>query len=336
MPVPNVEKIRISKTVALPGDLLSVVCEPNSERLWIGHIDFKIYSIDFGVEKPAAAAVFEGHTSYVSGLGLIDGALVSAGWDKKLIWWDLKERKQIRTVDAHKLWIRQLSVNPARSTLASVSDDMTCKLWDAKSGQMVRSLTGFDEKLPRYDYPNKIYACAFSPDGRHVAAADEACRVIVWETESGRESARFDALGFFKADWDRNNHPYGGIRSMTFSPDGRSLAMAGMENTDVAIINGKALVQSFDWQSGKKTYEQKLGSNSQFECLYFHPQSAWMLTAVGGSVSGGAMYFLDPAQPKVLKETLATMPTFALAVNQTADVIYTVGRGKAIKWDFAA
>lgn len=336
MPAPDLEKIRISKTVALPGDLLSVVCEPNSERLWIGHIDFKIYSIDFAVEKPAAAAVFEGHTSYVSGLGLIDGALVSAGWDKKLIWWDLKERKQIRTVDAHKLWIRQLAVNPARSTLASVSDDMTCKLWDAKSGQMVRSLSGFDEKLPRYDYTNKLFACAFSPDGRHVAAADEGCRVIVWETESGREAARFDALGFFKADWDRNNHPYGGIRSMTFSPNGRSLALAGMENTDVAIINGKALVQSFDWQSGKKTYEQKLGSNSQFECLYFHPQSAWMLTAVGGSGSGGAMYFLDPAQPKVLKETPATMPTFALAVNQTADAIYTVGRGKAIKWDFAA
>ena len=116
----------------------------------------------------------------------------------------------------------------------------------------MRQLTGFEERLPRYDYPNKLFACAFSPDGRHVAAADETCRVIVWETETGRQAAQFDALGFFKPDWDRNNHPYGGHSLPGVRPDGRSLALAGMENTDVAIINGKAMVQIFDWQTGKQ------------------------------------------------------------------------------------
>ncbi len=240
MTAANLERIRIAKTVAHPGDFLSVVREPASERLWIGHTDFKIYTIDFAAEKPVAAVVFEGHKSYVSALGLVDNTLVSASWDRQLIWWDIKKRELVRTVDAHQRWVRQLAVNASQNLLASIADDMTCKLWDAKSGRLVRQLTGFDERLPRYDYPNKLFACAFSADGHHVAAADEACRVIVWETATGREAARINALGFFKPDWDRNNHPYGGIRCMAFAPDGKSLALAGMENSDVAIINGEA------------------------------------------------------------------------------------------------
>lgn len=87
MPLPDLDKVKISKTVALPGDFLSVVREPNSERLWLGHSDAKIYAIDFAEEKPAAAAALEGHKSYVSGLGLVGNTLVSVSWDRKLIWW---------------------------------------------------------------------------------------------------------------------------------------------------------------------------------------------------------------------------------------------------------
>ena len=335
MPPPSLDRVRISKTVNHPGDFLSVAREPNSERLWIGSTDFKIYAVDFAAERPAASVVFEGHNSYVSALGLVGRTLVSGSWDRTLKWWDIQNRQLLRTVDAHRLWIRQLVVNSAQNLLATVSDDMTCKLWDAQSGRLVRQLTGFEANLPRYEYPNKLFACAFSADGRLVAAADETCRVIVWETASGREAARFDAAGFFKADWDRNNHPYGGIRCLAFAPDGRSLAVAGMENTDVAIINGKAMVQIFDWQTGRKNHEAKLGSNIQFECLAYHPQSAWLLAAPGGG-GGGALYFLEPGQARVLKETPATMQTFALAVNETADAFYTVGRGKALKWEIPA
>ena len=68
MPAPNLDRVRISKTVTHPGDFLSVAREPNSERLWVGHTDFKIYAIDFAAERPTANAVFEGHNSYVSAL----------------------------------------------------------------------------------------------------------------------------------------------------------------------------------------------------------------------------------------------------------------------------
>jgi len=331
MPPPNLDRVKISKTVTQPGDFLSVVREPNSERLWLGHSDSKIYAIDFAQEKPAAAAVFEGHESYVSGLGLVGNTLVSAGWDRKLIWWDLQTRRMVRSVGAHDRWIRQLTVNNAQTMIVTVSDDMTCKLWDAKSGQLIRKLTGFDARVPKYDNPNKIFSCAISPDGRSVAAADDAARVIVWETESGREAARFEAPSYLGIS-------QGGYLSaarvccLAFSPDGKALALAGKERAgELFVISGPGLVQIFDWQTGQKSYEQK--ASGQFESIYWHPQSSWILVA---PFANGPLCFLDPARPRVIKESPATMPTYDLAVNEAADAFYTVGSGKALKWEIPA
>ena len=198
-------------------------------------------------------------------------------------------------------------------------------------GKLIRTLTGFDARVPKYDNPNKIFSCAISPDGRHVAAADDAARVIVWETESGREAARFEAPSYLGIS-------QGGYLSaariccMAFSPDGRSLALAGKERAgELFVISGPGLVQIFDWQTGQKSYEQK--ASGQFESIYWHPQSSWILVA---PFANGPLCFLDPAKPRVIKESPATIPTYDLAVNEAADAFYTVGSGKALKWEIPA
>lgn len=328
MPTLNLDRVKTTKTVTQPGDFLSVVREPNSERLWLGHADSKIYSLDFAAEKPAATVALEGHESYVSGLALVGKTLVSASWDRKLIWWDLENRRSIRSVDAHDRWIRQLAVNSAQTMLATISDDMTCKLWDATSGKPMRTLTGFAANVPKYDNPNKIFSCAISPDGRHVAAADDAAQVIVWETESGREAARFEAasyLGISQGGYLSASR----ICCLAFSPDGKSLALAGKERDgELFVIKGSGLVQIFDWQTGQKSYEQK--ASGQFESLYWHPQSAWILVV---PFANGPLCFLDTEKPRVIKESPATIPTYDLAVNEAADAFYTVGSGKSLKWE---
>ena len=52
--------------------------------------------------------------------------------------------------------------------------------------------------------------------------------------------------------------------------------------------------------------------------------------------NSGSLNFLDPAQPRVLKQAPATMQTFALTFNENLDAFYAVGRGKALKWEFPA
>ena len=331
----NLDKLKVTKSVYFPVDLLSVARTPNSEHLWIGGGDFKLYFLDFSAAKPLPVAL-EGHTSQVSGVVMAEKVLVSAGWDRKLIWWDVEKRRPIRTVDAHRRWIRQIALSPDRRLVASVSDDMTCKLWDVTSGKMTRELRGHESSLPRYDYPNKLYACAFSPDGKFLAASDELCRVIVWEVSSGKEAARFDAAAFFTADWDRNNHPYGGLRALAFSPDGRSLALGGMKNTDVAIINGHGLVQVYDWKAGKLTHDLKGGQHLQFETLWFPPGSEWLLALVGGTPQKPSLCFFDLKQKRLIKEIANHSTIFGLAVGDKGDTLYTVGRSLAAKWECPA
>jgi WD40 repeat protein len=331
----NLEKLKAVKTVPFTGDFLSVARFPNSDRLCAGASDHKLYFLDLAEAKPKLEGL-SGHTSYVSGVVLAGKFLISTGWDRKLIWWDVEKRQPTRTLEAHQRWIRCLAASTDGHLLATAADDMVCKLWDAASGKLVHELKGHATRLTPYDYPSKLYACAFAPDGKFVAAADEACRVLVWETATGTEAARFDAAQFFKADWDRNNHPYGGLRCLAFSPDGTTLALGGMENTDVAIIQGTALVQVFDWKAGKLTRELRGGKDMQYETLWFHPKGDWLLAVVGGTQRNATLSCFDLKEKRLLREVQAPGPMFGLAVSEKLDALYTVGRGAAIKWDHTA
>jgi WD40 repeat protein len=335
MPSLDLDKLKATRKIALAGDHLCVARVPNSDQLWFGSSDHKLYFVDLAAEKPQPVAV-EGHKSYVSGAVLTGQHLITGSWDRKLIWWDTEKRQPVRTVNAHQRWIRQIALAPDRSLVASISDDMSAKLWDAVSGKLVRELRGHEPRLPRYDYPNKLFACAFSPDGQLLAVNDELCQVIIWEVSSGKVAARIDAKSFFTGDWDRNNHPYGGLRCLAFSPDGQSLALAGIHNNDVAIISGSGLVQVFDWKAGKLTQDFKnTGGAGQFETLYFHPQGDWLLAGVGGG-GKSLLQFFDLKQKRLLKDVPSLMPTFGLAVNENVDAFYTVGRGQIIQWESPA
>lgn len=334
MATSNPNSIQQVKKIDVSGDLLSVARVPDTEQLWMGSSDFKLYVVDLSQDTPQPEPL-EGHASYVSGVVVTDGAIVSAGWDRKLIWWDRDTRKPTRTVDAHQRWIRQLAVTTDGQRLATVSDDMSCKLWDAKSGELVRELRGHAETLPRYDYPNKLFACTFSPDGRFVAAADELCQVIIWETETGKEASRIDGSDFFTHDWDRNNHPWGGLRTLAFSPDGDRLAIGGMKNKDVAIIAGTGLVKIFDWKEAKQLHQLSAGDSLQYESLCFHPQSNWLLAASGGG-NKSRIIFVNPEDGTLIKEVDSQMPIFGVSLNEAANKVYAVGRDRITVWEMSS
>ena len=71
-----------------------------------------------------------------------------------------------------------------------------------------------------FDYPARVYAVAFAPDGKSVAAGGQGGLVKLWDVTTGKEQASFR-----QPDW---------IRSLAFSPDGKVLA-AGSENTNVRL-----------------------------------------------------------------------------------------------------
>jgi WD40 repeat protein len=337
MATANLIAVEAVKRIALPGDFLSIACVPGKDHVFAGSSDGKIYSIDFAAAKPAATS-WVGHVSYVSGLVLAGKHLVSAGSDRKMVWWDVEARRPVHTHEqAHARWIRRLVLSPNAQCVASVADDMVCRLWDAATGKGVREFRGHPEKT-RHHFRSKMFTCAFSPDGKLIATADQEGRILVWEVATGKQAAVCEAPAFY--EWDRsaeqgNGHSFGGVRSLAFAPDGKHLAAGGIDNHDAAIVQGTAMVQVFDWQTGQKTHEFKAGGNGIVENLCFHHKGDWLLGALGAGAAGKLLFY-DLARKQVLREAAAPMPVFGLAVNETSDAIDTAGRGQVVRWSLKA
>jgi len=328
-------QMKVLREIVVKTDLLSIAAIPGTEKIYAGGADGKIYLIDFKEAKLAPVS-WNAHASYVSGVALAGKTLISCGWDRKLIWWDVEKREPFRTLDAHKSWIRKLVLSPDQSLVASISDDMTCKLWEVGSGKIVCELKGFEPRLPQFDYSNQLYTCAFSPDGKFLAASDQLCQVIVWEVAGGKEVARIDAKQFYKLDLTDNNFPRGGLRGLVFTPDGQSLALGGVLHTGEGAKSPLSIVQVYDWKAGKLSYELKGTStapnNHPFETLWIHPGSDWLLAFAGEVSQKALMAVFDLKEKRLVKDIPTAGPNFGLAVSEKMDVVYTVGRGKAVSW----
>src|SRR5205823_7888371 len=216
--------------------------------------------------------------SYVTGVALAGKTLVSGGYDGKLMWWDTESNKAIRTVDAHAKWIRKVIASPDGTLVASVADDMACKLWDAATGKLVKELRGHKEKTP-HNFTSMLYAVAFSADGKLLATGDKVGHVVVWDVEGGRELTAVEAPVMYTWDPVQRLHSIGGVRSLAFSPDGRLLAVGGMGKVNnIDHLEGNARVEVFDWKQGKRTHEFPGGKfRGLVQQLVFHPQGDWLL-----------------------------------------------------------
>ena len=73
--------------------------------------------------------------------------------------------KLVRTLRGHTGWIGRIAWSPDERLLASPSDDQTIRLWDAGTGECLRTLEGHAEK---------VYSVAFDPTGSTLTSGSGA------------------------------------------------------------------------------------------------------------------------------------------------------------------
>jgi WD40 repeat protein len=331
MAAANPAYLKKTKEISRSGAVFAIARLPNSSRLFLGSSDFKVYDLDLTQPKPEARELGK-HTSYVTGVALAGKAVVSGGYDGRLIWWDAEKRSQIRTVEAHKKYIRRVVATRDSKTIASVADDMVCRLWNADSGKLLHQLHGHREKTPHH-FLSMLHACTISADAKYIATGDKVGHVVIWELASGKQVATLEAPVMYTWDPVQRRHSIGGIRSLAFSPDGKLLAVGGMGKVNnIDHLEGNARVEVFDWQQGKRTHEFPGGKfRGLVQQLQFHPQEDWLLGA--GGAGDGFLMFFDLKAKKVVREEKIPTHVHGFALNETADTIYVAAHGRVLVYE---
>lgn len=326
MPESNPRNLRPVREIARRDILMSVARVPSSDRLLVGSSEGKVLELDACQTNPQARELAE-HGRYVTAVRLVGNTVVSGGYDNRLIWWDLERGQVIRTVDAHARQVRQIAVSHDGTKLASVADDMVCKVWGANTGTCLRELRGHEERTPQH-FSSMLYACAFSPDGRYLATGDRVGHVIVWDVADGRQVAALEAPTLYTWDGVQRIRSIGGVRALAFSPDGRHLAVGGVGQIgNVDALQGPSRVEVFDWARRARAFHFT-GPNAIINRLFYHPGGRW-LCALGGGSNGLALFY-DPAAKAMLHQPTLPMHVHDAAFNEDFTRLYAVGHQKVV------
>jgi WD40 repeat protein len=136
--------------------------------------------------------------------------LVSAGGNNEdfdIRVWDVGSGKLLQTLDKHTDIVWSVAFSPDGQMLASVSKDGTGKIWDWRTGSLVKS----------FNFPNQVTSVTFSPDGQTLAigGVKEWPDAAIWT--------------FSVPSWqpEMELSEYWNIPAIVYSPDGKYLVGGG-------------------------------------------------------------------------------------------------------------
>jgi WD40 repeat protein len=217
---------RLQRTVTEPGRLLSLAFAPDGKSLACG-IGKEVRRYPLASEAPIQ--VVTSHDADVTSIVFTpDGAAVLSGSHDQTVKRTNLETGQVEwQAPGYFEQVNSVALSITGALLVTGSSDHrfargklqagarhlgpgAIRLWDARSGRMIRRLG---------DPAEQIMAVALSPDGRRIAGGGiekEKPIVTVWDAETG-------ALL-----WSRNDHAKE-VLAVAFAPDGASLATAAAD-----------------------------------------------------------------------------------------------------------
>lgn len=321
-------KLKVVREFKRDEMFLSLARVPGSSRVVAGASDGNLYEFDAGQEQPE----FEsrgGHSSFVTGVAVANKVVVSGGYDCSLVWRTLEGADILRRVDnAHARWVRKVVASPDGRCVASVGDDMVCRVWEAPSGKLLHELRGHETRTPNH-FPSMLYACAFSADGQLLATADKTGRICVWNVTTGSQHRVIEAPGFYTWDSRQRIHSIGGTRALSFSPDGKWLVAGGIGTIgNIDHLDGPARVEVFDVASGESLHVFSGETKGLIEQLLFDPSGQFLL-GVGGD-NGGLWQVFDVPAKKTTFSDKAPMHIYAAVLDESAKQLCAAGHGRIV------
>ena len=223
----------------LDGNCHCVAFSPDGNQLAAGSASGKVYLWDAtpltGTEDPCTAT-YRHESSEVSTLDIAPHRLMvaaagnrvqsPAGAGASLLIWQGSEERAPLHLPGHAVMVFSIAFDPAGRLLAASGDEprrpgrTDIKVWDLESRREALEVEAFEGE-------GRLFALAFSRDGKRLVAGGSDRKVLVWDAGSGR---KVGVLG---------EHA-GEIVALSFSENGKYLASSGFDKV-VRVWDGARL-----------------------------------------------------------------------------------------------
>jgi Tol biopolymer transport system component len=249
-----------SGAVARLAPAIRVVWSPDGKRLATGATDECVRLWEAAGWRQSHSLV--GLNGAVEGLAFAPDSLTiasSSGMDPNIHLWDVVAGKSVRTMRGGNAGINDVAFSPDGRILASASADKALRLWDPRTGRLLRT----EQPI------QTVGRLAFAPDGKTMAGLYDGLKTVqFWSVDADSPSPRPVTTPGHESLW-----------SLSYSPDGSRLALCGKRpSVDLWNPVTRTTVRRLAWEAVKPPPS----SIEQCRCA-FSPDGK--LLAVAGSDS---------------------------------------------------
>jgi WD40 repeat protein len=205
--------------------------------------------------------------------------------------------------------------SPDGALIATASDDLTAKIWDASTGLELFSLEGHVSALASNPPFDGVVQVAFHPLSPLVVTAGADGTVKAWSTEDGRQI--FDQLA----------HPESVVIDLAFSPDGSRLATGAFDGT-AKIWRIIETTSSDKTTIAVEELITLIGHTAGVHGVAFSPDASYLATA---SEDGTARVWDATNGQELITLTVLPLGLFDVTISPDGKYLATAGRDGAVR-----
>ncbi len=211
------------------GEVSSVAISPDGYFLAVGSCEHPKSNVK--VWHLASGKLLHTHLGHQKPVNFVvispDGLILASGSNKIKIW-NLQKGDRICTL-WHSNAVHAAAISPDGTILASASSDNKIRLWNPRTGEPLRTLSG---------HGGDVYSVVISPDGQTLFSGSADKTIKIWELDSGK------VLHSFTGHAEE-------VKSVAISPDGQTL-FSGSADKSIRIwsLRSGKLLQTLTGHSG--------------------------------------------------------------------------------------